>query len=85
MNPSYDIAVWEFDLKKWQAIRKIEDRVKRFEAYLEIEPEKIWGDGHPFIPRKGEEIQIDHNAYEVVKVGYDLEEDHIRLLVVKLR
>lgn len=85
MNPSYDIAVWEFDLKKWQALRKIEDLVERFTAYLEIEPEKIWGGKHPYIPRKGEQIQIDHSAYEVVIVAYDLGDDHIRLLVVKLR
>ena len=65
MNPSYDIAVWE-----------IEDL-----SVKEFEPKKIWGDGHPFIPRKGEEIQISHKTYEVLKVSYDLEEDHIRLLV----
>ena len=69
---SYDIAVWELDDP-----RKADDP--------DLEPTKIWGEKHPFIPRKGEEIQMNHALYEVVKVTYDLSEDYITLLVVRTR
>ena len=81
---AHDIAVWELDLKRWKDIYKIEDRVERFKAYLEIEPEKIWGEKQAFIPRKGEQLQIGHEVYEVVNVSYDLAEDYTSLLVVRL-
>ena len=67
---SYDIAIWELDDP-----RRVDDP--------KLEPKKIWDQLHDFIPRKGEEIQIDHCLYEVVKVSYDLGDDHIRLLVVR--
>lgn len=73
---NYDISVWEID----EAIlrgRGVDDP--------ELDPKKIWGEKHDFIPRKGEDIQIAHCLYEVVKVSYDLEEDHISLLVVRKR
>ena len=82
---TYDIAVWEIDLASWEATRELEDLEQRVRATLELEPTKIWGEKHPFIPRKGEEVQIGHSLYEVVGVSYDLEEDYTRLLVVKLR
>ena len=78
----YDIAVWEIDIAAWKATHQLEDPVQ---GMLELEPTKIWGEKHPFIPRKGEDIQIDHSLYEVVNVTYDLEEDYISLLVVKLK
>ena len=79
---AHDIAVWEIDLAAWKATHQLEDPVQ---AMLELEPTKIWGEKHPFIPRKGEDIQIDHSLYEIVNVTYDLEEDYTSLLVVKLK
>lgn len=69
---THDIAIWELDDP-----RRADDP--------ELEPMKIWSQIHNFIPRKGEEVQIDHHLYEVVKVSYDLGDDHIRILVVKTR
>ena len=73
---NYDITVWEMSEAAYRG--GMIDSPK-------LEPVKIWDEKHDFIPGKGEEIQIDHNLYEVVKVSYDLQEDHIRLLVVKIR
>lgn len=85
VEKGFDIAVWEMDLAAWEATRQLEDLEQRIRATLKLEPTKIWGEKHPFIPRKGEEVQIDHSLYEVVGVSYDLGDDHIRILVVKLR
>ncbi len=71
---TYDICVWEMSEAAYRG-GMIDNP--------ELEPTKIWDEGHDFIPRKGEEVQIDHDLYEVVKVSYDLQEDHIRLLVVR--
>lgn len=81
----YDIAVWEIDIDAWRAIHQITDRVEGARAMAELEPEKIWGEKQPFIPRKGEQLQICHAVYEVVNVSYDLAEDYTSLLVVRLR
>jgi hypothetical protein len=83
-GPTYDIAVWEVDIKKWRALQQIEE-AERFTAYQELEPEKIWGEKQTFIPRKGEQLQIGHEVYEVVNISYDLAEDYTSLLVVRLR
>ncbi len=80
---SYDIAVWEIDIDAWKATQ-IMERVQRARAMRELEPEKIWGEKQPFIPRKGEQLQIGHAVYEVVNVSYDLAEDYTSLLVVRL-
>lgn len=79
----FDIAVWEVNIDAWKATHQM-DRVQRAQAMRELEPEKIWGEKQPFIPRKGEQLQIGHEFYEVVNVSYDLAEDYTSLLVVRL-
>ena len=79
----YDIAVWEIDIDAWRAIHQM-DRVEGARAMRELEPEKIWGEKLPFIPRQEEQLQIGHEIYEVVSVSYDLAEDYTTLLVVRL-
>jgi len=71
---AYDISVWEIEARQFRNMGIDDPR---------LEPKKIWGEKHDFIPRKGEEIQIDHCLYDIVKVSYDLEVDHISLLVVR--
>ena len=71
---NYDISVWELEAAVLRG-RGVDDP--------ELDPERIWLGKQDFIPRKGEEIQIAHCLYDVVKVSYDLEVDHICLLVVR--
>lgn len=85
MKRYYDIAVWLMDLNEWETASQFEDPDMRQISLRELDPIKVWDKKFPYIPKKGEQIVADHKGYEVVDITYDLDEDYIGLLVVKMK